>query len=148
MQEEKRWHFSWKGVLMKKILAMLLSLVMMCSCFVITAGAVETQDVDVSPMNAREVLTLSQTQNIYVGNKIAKLTVNYTVRSEPSNTSGILNASITNVVGWTAVNSATINRSGITYADNHQLATVPITYQGSVGSGYATYSTVITIQLT
>lgn len=46
---------------MKKILAMLLSLVMMCSCFVITAGAVETQDVDVSPMNAREVLTLSQT---------------------------------------------------------------------------------------
>ncbi|MBS4880532.1 MAG: hypothetical protein KH138_09580 [Firmicutes bacterium] len=138
---------------MKKILAMLLSLVMMCSCFVITAGAVETQDVDVSPMNAREVLTLSQTQNIYVGNKIAKLTVNYTVRSEPSNTSGyyitgILNASITNVVGWTAVNSATINRSGITYADNHQLATVPITYQGSVGSGYATYSTVITIQLT
>lgn len=138
---------------MKKMLAMLLSVVMMCSCFVVTAGAVEDQDADASPMSAREVLTLSQTQNVYVGTKIAKLTVNYTVRSETSNSSkyyitGILNASITNVVGWTAVNSATIDRSGIIYTNNHQTATVPITYQGSTGSGYAPYSIVITIKLT
>ena len=106
-----------------------------------------------SEIQPREVLTLSKTQAVAVdGKHIARITVKYTVRSEPSNISGyyitgISSASIESVIGWTAVRNAKINQSGIVYAQNHQTAAVPVEYEASIGAGYSTYKDIINIDL-
>lgn len=145
---------------MKKLVAIMMAVAMSVSCFVVTASAVDMQAngdrvASVTEVQPREILTYSMSQNIYEGTNsqlVAKVTLKYTVRGEGSNSSGgyitgVTSASIKKVKGWESVSSLTILRNKISYSRNHQIAYVPITYKGSIGSGNSTYSATITISL-
>lgn len=140
---------------MKKLVAMMLAVAMSVSCFVLTAGAVDVnevggQSVSLTEVQPREILTYTKTQKIYEGSLVAKVTLKYTTRSESGNTSGeyitgVKSISIAKVSGWVNVNSVSVKK--IEYSKNHQRANVFITYKGSTGSGYHKYDDEITISL-
>lgn len=141
---------------MKKICALIMTFALILSCTVIPAGAVEIggdeaiASIEIEP---REILRVNITETVYVGSQYAaEITLPYTIRNEASNSSGyyitgVLSGSIRNVKGWTAVRNVDFNPFDITYSDNHQVAVVPITYEASIGSGYATYDDIIVIDL-
>ena len=140
---------------MKKLVAMVMAVAMSISCFVITASAVDFnenggQSVSVSAVQPREILTYTKTQKVYVGSLAAKVTLQYTTRSESGNSSGeyitgVKSISIAKVSGWTSVRNVKVTR--MAYSNNHQKADAYISYEGSVGSGYTTYDDVIHLSL-
>lgn len=137
----------------KKMIGLMLALALAVGiCPAAFAASAPIPQNDVLEIQPREILTQSKSELVRVGSNVAVITVKYTVRPEKSNDSGyyitgILNASVQNVNGWTAVGSATINSDKVVYSNNHQQASVPVTYEASVGAGYDTYSYTITINL-
>lgn len=76
--------------------------------------------------------------------------INFTCRDEASNSTGyyitgVLNAVLVGKSGWTSVRNVQVETDKITYTSNCQYANVPIKFEGSIGSGYAEYSTSVTI---
>jgi len=100
-------------------------------------------------------MNLKTTQTVYAGNNYAaKITLTFTVRNDSSNATGlyitgILNGTAQKVSGWVSIDPSSVHiiRDGITYSRNNQVASVPITYEGSIGSGYQTYHDIIIIDL-
>lgn len=145
------------GITVKKLVAIMMAVAMSFSCFALTVSAVDInenagQDVSVSAVQPKQILTYTHTQYVYSGVNVAKITMKYTARDDEVNDSGyyitgILNASIKKVKGWTAVGSVSIKRASITYTRNHQIASVPISYEASSGQGYNTYTDTIRIEL-
>lgn len=117
------------------------------------AFAADSSQNHTSEIQPREILTLSSTQYVYLGQQyVAEITLLYTARNETVNGSGlyitgILSGSAKNVRGWAAVGAVTIDQAHIVYSSNHQKASVPITYQASIGTGYNNYTDTIYINL-
>lgn len=138
---------------MKRFFAMMMALLMTVSCLVISVGASEVKDANTensSTVEPKQILTYTKVHRAYVGSSAVDITVRFTARDDAYNSSGyyitgILSASIKNVTGWHSVGSVTINRSGITYSDNYQYASIPVTYEASGGSGLRTYTTTISV---
>lgn len=142
---------------MNRLTTLLMAAALSVSCVIVPAAASpiseNTDQILTLEAQPREILRAKETHNVHVGTRIAAVTINYTVRYEASNSSGkyitgVLNGSIENVSGWTDVRNLSIDPYGVIYSKNHQVATVPITYQASIGEGYATYTDTFTIDLT
>ena len=138
---------------MKRLITMMLALIMAVSCLMVPASASDTESAqagDISTIAPRQILTYSKVHRAYVGANAVDITIKFTARDDIANDSGyyitgILNSSIKNVSGWYSVGAVSINRSGITYSNNFQYASVPVTYQASGGSGFHTYTTTVSI---
>ena len=132
---------------MKRVFMMIMTIAMMFSLFMVPARAVQ---IDIQP---RETVTMTYTERLYVGDHSADVTIYYTTRLEGSTASGmyitgVLRGTIRNVSGWTSVTNLEVDIPNITYSDNHQKASVPVRYEGSIGSGYNDYYGIVTIDLT
>ena len=143
-----------QGVMnMKKVIALFMSVLMMSSSMpVMAAGATnlpvvpETREMEVEMDLAqpRAMYDLSLSDVVSYGENKVRATFTVTVRDETANSSGfyitgIKGVSIKNVSGWYSVKSTGSIKS-ISYTNNHQQATVDITYQASAGAGNNTYS--------
>jgi hypothetical protein len=141
----------------KRIIAFLLSLCLVISATVVPAFAAETDSYAESAVISEDVAspqTMWPSTHTFkycdsgVTGKTIDLKIYYTCRDEDSNSSGyyitgVMRAEIVGHSGWTAVRNASI--SSVTYSSNHQYATIVVTFQASVGAGYADYSTMVKI---
>jgi hypothetical protein len=152
--------YKLKGLfVMKKIFATIMACLLTISCTTFSAFAAQpNENHTISPtsdIQPREFMNLKTTQTVYAGNNYAaKITLTFTVRNDSSNATGlyitgILNGTAQKVSGWVSIDPSSVHiiRDGITYSRNNQVASVPITYEGSIGSGYQTYHDIIIIDL-
>lgn len=136
---------------MKKFFAMMMAMLMSISCLVVSASASNIDDAtakDTSTVEPKQILTYSKVHRAYVGSSAVDITLKFTARDDAHNTSGyyitgILNTSIKNVTGWHSVGSVKIDQ--VSYSDNHQFASVRVTYEASGGSGLRQYTTTISV---
>lgn len=140
---------------MKRLLAMLFSVILVVSCTVVPAIAIEADDAvgaESVVIQRRDFINLTHTETVARGTKTVDLTINYSAREDLSTSSGFRIASIdrcrvSNVQGWIGHNGAVIDQSGITYTNSHQTADVPVTYTVSEGNGWESYTVHITLDL-
>lgn len=147
------------GKIMKSIrskgISLLLAVSMIISVLVIPAVAAEVEDYPSAVSTATTLRTIWPSSATFYGvtsgvpgNSI-DVKISYTSRDESSNSSGyyitgVSKAEIVGYTGWYAARNISI--TDIRYYSNNQFAIVTFTYEASVGTGYATYSSAVTIE--
>ncbi len=131
---------------MKRLVTILLSALLMMNCVYSSFGRVfalegAEQTVTADVASPREILRGTHTSiETYGAGYQVKVTINYTYRYEASNVSqkyitGILGGNVVKYRLWTSVGDYSIHVNNVTYSENHQVARVPVSYYGSIGSG-------------
>lgn len=145
---------------MKRLVTILLSSLLMINCLFSSAGRVYAlenaeQIVSEDSILPREIMRGTHTSiETYAGNYKVRVILNYAYRFEASNVSkkyitGILGGSVVNYSGWISVGSYNIQVNNVTYSENQQVARVPVSYDGSIGSGNNIHvDELVTIDLT
>lgn len=137
---------------MKRLFAFVLSAVMVISCTMMPAVAVEANSKNDNTSPTRDYMQLQHTETVCYNSNSVSITVFYGVREDFSNSSGyrivaIGGCGVGTYSGWVYVDRAEVVVSGISYRDNNQIADVPIKYYASTGSGTVPYTAIITIDL-
>ena len=145
---------------MKRLVTILLSALLMMNCVYSSFGRVfalegAEQTVTADVASPREILRGTHTSiETYGAGYQVKVTINYTYRYEASNVSGkyitgILGGDVVEYRLWTSVGNSNIHVNNVTYSENHQVARVPVSYDGSIGSGNNIHvDELVTIDLT
>ena len=134
---------------MKKLLALILSAMMVLSCAIVPAAATEVTSENDTVVMRRDFLQAQTTKRIYHENDSSKyvdVTIKYSLREDLSNRTkyrivGIGKCSVAGFGGWYDVESVEVYNNQIAYSDNNQIADVTIRYYaGGSGAGYAVES--------
>lgn len=141
---------------MKKLLALILSAMMVLSCAIVPAAATEVTSENDTVVMRRDFLQAQTTKRIYYENDSSKyvdVTIKYSLREDLSNRTkyrivGIGKCSVAGFGGWYDVESVEVYNNQIAYSDNNQIADVTIRYYaGGSGAGYDAHLGTITIDL-
>lgn len=109
----------------------------------------EEQSAAVDQIEPREILVFTKSKVVTVGSNVVTVYVDYRVTYDKSNGStwyimDIVSARTGHYEGWLHV-KPTATVSSYSYANNHQEASVVVTYDASVGAGYQSYTTTVDI---
>ena len=143
-----------KRTISKLLLYFLLAVTLICPITVhATSFDDNLSDVFTNETYSRAgVYTITKYAFATYGNNSIQIRVNLQCRDEIGNSSGsyilgISSMSIESFSGWYNVERNSITKGAITYSNNNQTASLPITYRASTGTGFRSYSANITVRL-
>ena len=136
---------------MKRIMSAFLALMLTFSCTIVAQAEVTNNPSTSVTTSPREILSVtSDLQSIHSSGGVVIISIRYTYSYEPSNVTGkyitgIQYGTIKSWDGWHYVSNLNVNVLGTTYANNRQIAYIPVSYNAGLGSGtpFTVYDTLI-----
>lgn len=126
---------------MKKIMSAFLALMLTFSCALVTRAEDTNNTSTTVTTSPREILSVtSDLQSIHPAGGVVIISIRYTYSYEPSNATGkyitgIQYGTIKSWDGWFYVSNLNVNVLGTTYANNNQIAYIPVSYEAGLGAG-------------